>query len=71
MERVVPTINLRRCDRCGRCVEACPTDAVEMTADGPVIVRPDDCTYCTDCEVVCPHGAIECPYEIMWETTGS
>jgi ferredoxin len=68
MEWAVPTINLERCDRCGRCVETCPTGAVEMRADGPVIVRPDDCTYCTDCESVCPRGAIRCPYEIVWDT---
>lgn len=67
MEWTVPTINLQRCDRCGQCVETCPTGAVEMRAKGPVIVRPDDCTYCTDCEAICPHGAIRCPYEIVWE----
>ena len=71
MEWAVPTIILELCDRCGRCVETCPTGAVEMRADRPVIVRPDDCTYCTDCEAVCPHGAIQCPYEIVWDTKTS
>ncbi len=65
-ERAVPRIDLSRCNRCGRCVANCPTDAVEMTAQGPVIARPDNCSYCTECEVVCPENAIRCPYEIVW-----
>lgn len=62
----VPTIDQERCDNCGRCAEVCPVSAVEMRSDGPVIVRPADCTYCTDCEAVCPQDAIRCPYEIVW-----
>jgi len=65
----LPEIDLSLCDRCGRCVERCPTGAVEMTPSGPVIVRPDDCTYCTECEAVCPQGAIKCGYEIVWSRT--
>ncbi|MEA3376249.1 MAG: 4Fe-4S binding protein [Chloroflexota bacterium] len=63
---VLPEIDLERCDQCGLCVEHCPTDAVEMGPDGPSIVRPRDCTYCTDCEAMCPEGAIACPFEIVW-----
>jgi NAD-dependent dihydropyrimidine dehydrogenase PreA subunit len=37
-----------------------------MTDEGPRIARPGDCTYCTDCEAVCPEGAIQCGYEIVW-----
>jgi len=66
-EWVLPEIDLTRCTRCGTCVEHCPTQAVEMGADGPVIVRPADCTYCTACEALCPERAILCPFEIMWE----
>jgi NAD-dependent dihydropyrimidine dehydrogenase PreA subunit len=65
--RALPRINYQRCDRCGACVEHCPSRAVEIQAQGPVIVRPEDCTYCTDCEAVCPQGAIACPYEIQWD----
>ncbi len=66
---VVPTIDRERCDGCGMCVETCPTGAVELGAEGPVIVRPEDCTYCTDCEAVCPRDAIRCPYEVVWGPT--
>ncbi|MGD2143691.1 MAG: 4Fe-4S binding protein [Anaerolineae bacterium] len=37
-----------------------------MGTHGPSIVRPADCTYCADCEPVCPQGAIRCTYEIVW-----
>ena len=62
----LPEINLSLCNRCGTCVEQCPTDAVEMGAEGPFIARPPDCTYCAVCETLCPQDAITCSYEIVW-----
>lgn len=64
----LPVIDLKRCNQCALCVEQCPTGAVEMTTDGPLIARPADCTYCTECEAACPQGAIRCPYEIVWSS---
>jgi formate hydrogenlyase subunit 6/NADH:ubiquinone oxidoreductase subunit I len=66
----LPQIDLQLCSLCGVCVERCPTKAVDMTDDGPHIARPEDCTYCTDCEAVCPEGAIACGYEIVWGEGG-
>lgn len=63
----LPEIDLAACTRCGQCVTQCPTQAVEMQAVGPVIVRPADCTYCTICEGVCPVDAIACAFEIAWD----
>ena len=63
----LPEIDLAACTRCGQCVTQCATQAVEMQAVGPVIVRPADCTYCTICEAVCPVGAIACAFEIAWD----
>jgi NAD-dependent dihydropyrimidine dehydrogenase PreA subunit len=68
-EKAFPQFDLDRCDRCGRCVEQCPTGAVEMTSAGPFIARLADCTYCAQCEALCPQGAILCSYEIVWETS--
>jgi ferredoxin len=62
----LPEINLSLCNRCGTCVERCPTHAVEMAVGGPVIVRPDDCTYCAICDAMCPRGAVTCTFEIVW-----
>lgn len=66
----LPEIDLLRCNRCGACVEQCPGSAVEMGTEGPFIVRPADCTYCAQCEALCPQGAIACTYEIVWGPPG-
>jgi ferredoxin len=65
-EWALPEINLALCDRCGTCIARCPAGAVEMGEQGPVIVRPTDCTYCALCDALCPQGAITCSYEIIW-----
>ena len=64
--RVLPEINLSLCDRCGACVEQCPTGAVEMGSEGPVVTHPEDCDYCAQCDAICPQHAITCAYEIVW-----
>ncbi len=63
----LPEIEPLLCDRCGVCVEQCPTSAVTMGADGPFVARPADCTYCALCESICSRHAITCAFEIVWE----
>jgi MinD superfamily P-loop ATPase len=65
-QSVWPEIDPKRCNQCSLCVELCPTGAVEMTPEGPLIARPADCDYCAQCEAYCPQGAITCSYEIVW-----
>jgi len=48
MNTEVPQIDAERCTGCGDCVDESPTGAVELVASKAVIVRPDDCSYCTD-----------------------
>jgi formate hydrogenlyase subunit 6/NADH:ubiquinone oxidoreductase subunit I len=67
-EQKRPQINLALCDRCGACVEGCPVDALVMTEHGPEFSSPLTCTYCTDCEGLCPVGAIRAPLNVVWET---
>ncbi len=61
----IPEIDLDKCTGSRNCVEQCPTNAVEMVEGKAMIVRPEDCNYCTECEAVCPSGAIKCPLEIV------
>ncbi|NLE44396.1 MAG: 4Fe-4S binding protein [Chloroflexi bacterium] len=66
-EWALPEINLEKCNRCGACIEVCPTSAVEMGPRGPFFVRPRVCTFCTECEPVCLQGAITCAFGVVWE----
>ncbi len=48
-----------RCIGCGRCVEVCPTDVLDVEASGhPRIARVLDCQTCFVCELHCPTDAI-------------
>ncbi|MDZ4159490.1 MAG: 4Fe-4S binding protein [Anaerolineaceae bacterium] len=64
---VLPEIKLDLCTGCGVCVRECPTQALEMRAAFPVFSRSEACTYCTDCEALCPQHAIRCAFEIGWQ----
>jgi 2-oxoglutarate ferredoxin oxidoreductase subunit delta len=53
------------CKGCGFCVQYCPTDVLEMSADynakgyhPPVVKAADACTDCRFCEMICPEFAI-------------
>ena len=65
MKVSLPEIDLDRCDGCGNCVEQCPTGVVEIKDGKATIVRPEECSYCTECESFCPQEAIRCPFEII------
>ena len=62
---VILEIDLEKCTGCGDCVVKCSVQAVELVNGKPVLVRPDDCDYCTECETYCTAGAISCPFEII------
>lgn len=47
-----------KCIRCGKCVEACPEDAI-VIADDRRTIDWTNCNSCLKCAEVCPSGAIE------------
>jgi len=61
-----PIINYNLCLQCELCVIGCPENALSMTAKGPVLKEPSICSYCTDCEALCPTGAIRTPLTVSW-----
>lgn len=53
-----------KCIKCGSCVEACPENAITLTAEG-IITDPDLCKICGKCADVCPTKAIEMSGKVM------
>lgn len=62
----LPMIDPQRCTGCGRCVDACPTEALGTVAGKAALVAPDACTYCTACQDICPENAIALPFLIVF-----
>ena len=63
---VLPKIDYERCTLCGACVTGCSESALQMSESGPVFTHPERCTYCIECEALCPSDAITCELEISW-----
>jgi len=53
-----PTVDENGCIGCGRCLNVCPVNAIEMVA-GKAIIDHDKCIGCNRCIGVCPVNAIK------------
>lgn len=51
-------IDIATCTQCGKCMEACPTDAISQNAKGVYTINKDICIGCLNCLDVCPSGVI-------------
>ncbi len=45
------------CDQCGKCAEACPTDAIYLE-DGVYLINDEECIGCMSCVEACPKGVM-------------
>ena len=52
------SIEAARCIGCGRCIEACPGNLLQLSAGRAVIRDVRDCWGCTACVKSCPKAAI-------------
>jgi formate hydrogenlyase subunit 6/NADH:ubiquinone oxidoreductase subunit I len=68
--KIMPKIDLAKCNGCGVCVERCPTGALAMRDGQVLMARFDVCSYCATCEDVCPTEAIALPYQIVFAPQG-
>ncbi len=49
---------LATCNQCGKCMEACPNDAISQNAKGIYMIDKKKCTGCMKCQEVCPTHTI-------------
>jgi MinD superfamily P-loop ATPase len=54
----VPEVDERRCTRCGRCGDFCPSHAIVRLGNA-VLTFPELCHGCGGCALVCPEKAIQ------------
>jgi formate hydrogenlyase subunit 6/NADH:ubiquinone oxidoreductase subunit I len=59
----LPVVDMGRCDRCARCVSACPTGAIAMVPDG-VEVTAERCVFCAACAEACDAIAMGKEFEL-------
>ncbi len=64
---LAPVVILEKCNGCGLCVSVCRCSALVIVNNLVNVLEVDDCGWCTQCEAVCPTGAISCPFEIIIE----
>lgn len=51
-------IDEKKCKGEGKCVDACPSEVIELKGGKCVVAKPDDCAECGSCVDECPHSAI-------------
>ena len=61
----MPVLAPEKCNGCGLCVTVCQCNALVIVNNIITIIETVECDWCTDCEAVCPTGAISCPFEIV------
>ena len=63
----MPVIDLEKCDGCGLCISVCYCKALVMVGNVVTVIETAECGWCTQCEAICPTGALSCPFEIVSE----
>ena len=57
MKNTPARIDVEKCDGCGTCVEACPSEAIKID-NNIAVVDEEECVDCESCVDECPNDAI-------------
>ncbi len=66
---LMPALDNAKCNGCGLCVSICYCGAFVLSDNKVAVVHSEYCGWCTQCEAICPTGAVSCPFEIVIEET--
>ena len=47
------------CHKCEQCINICPVNCIEMTNEGPILLKDPSCIHCGACILECQFDAIE------------
>ena len=64
----MPIIDQTKCNGCGLCISVCYCQALVLVNNVITVIETEECGWCTQCEAVCPTGAIRCPFEVVEES---
>jgi NAD-dependent dihydropyrimidine dehydrogenase PreA subunit len=71
VETLAPIINTEKCTGCGLCVGVCTCGRLTIVGGVAVFSAQERCgachRWCCQCEIVCPEGAITCPFDVTVE----
>jgi MinD superfamily P-loop ATPase len=59
ISRMVPEVDMDKCDYCGACGDICEFKAITVLKDATVMTFHEMCHGCKGCVMVCPHQAIQ------------
>lgn len=48
------------------CVVVCDCGALEWQDCAVLLTHPERCDACGECEELCPEGAVDCAFAIVW-----
>ena len=63
----LPVVDQEKCNGCGLCISVCACQGLVLLDNVISLIETVECDWCTECELVCPTGAIVCPFEIVFE----